>query len=170
MNPRGHGQGEQPGATLAAIEGIYHSQLPEFRRAAAAITGDRELACDAVQDAFARAVRRRAEFRGEGSLTGWIWRIVINTTLSQTRADRPTSPLACDPAISDNGHTDAATERVRSALRGLPDRERLMLFLHYYADLDYATIAEAIGIRTGTVGATLHSGRANLRRRLEELT
>jgi RNA polymerase sigma-70 factor (ECF subfamily) len=159
-----------PGATLAAIEGIYRSQLPEFRRATAAITGDRELACDSVQDAFARAVCRRAGFRGEGSLHGWIWRIVINTTVSQTRARRPTSPLAGDPSTSDNGHTDAATERVRSALALLPERQRLILFLHYYADLDYATIAEAIGITTGTVGATLHRARANMRRRLEEPT
>jgi RNA polymerase sigma factor (sigma-70 family) len=170
MNPRGHGEGEQSGATLAAIEGIYRSQLPEFRRAAAAITGDRELACDAVQDAFARAVRGQAGFRGEGSLNGWIWRIVINTTLSQTRARRPTSTLADDPSSPDNGHTDAATERVRSALRGLPKRQRLILFLHYYADLDYATIAEAIGISTGTVGVALHKARASMRRRLEEPT
>jgi RNA polymerase sigma-70 factor, ECF subfamily len=166
MNPRG----EQPGATLAAIEGIYRTHLPEFRRAAAAITGDRELACDAVQDAFARAVRRQAGFRGEGSLDGWIWRIVINTTLSQTRARRATRPLAGDPSTSDNGHTDAATERVRSALALLPERQRLILFLHYYADLDYATIAQAIGISIGTVGATLHTARANMRRRLEEPT
>jgi RNA polymerase sigma-70 factor (ECF subfamily) len=166
MNPRG----EQPGATLAAIEGIYRSQLPEFRRAAAAITGDRELACDAVQDAFAGAVRRRADFRGEGSLSGWIWRIVINTTLSQTRARRPTSPLAGDPSTSDNGHTGAAAERVRDALALLPKRQRLVLFLRYYADLDYATIAEAVGISTGTVGKALHTGRANMRRRLEEPT
>ena len=170
MNRRGHGEGEEPGATLAAIEGIYRSQLPEFRRAAAAITGDRELACDAVQDAFARVVRRRAGFRGEGSLNEWIWRIVINTTLSQTRARRPTRPLAGDPSTSDNGHTDAATERVRSALVQLPEGQRLILFLHYYADLDYATIAEAIGISPGTVGAALHRARANMRRRLEEST
>jgi RNA polymerase sigma-70 factor (ECF subfamily) len=166
MNPRG----EQPDATLAAIEGIYRSHLPEFRRAATAITGDRELACDAVQDAFARAVHGQAGFRGEGSLAGWIWRIVINTTISQTRARRPTSPLARDPSTSDNGHTDAATERVRSTLALLPERQRLILFLRYYADLDYATIAEAIDISIGTVGATLHSARANMRRRLEEPT
>src|SRR5215211_891108 len=170
MNRRGQFNAGKPGATLAAIEGIYRSQLPEFRRAAAAITGDRELACDAVQDAFARAVRRQAGFRGEGSLNGWIWRIVINTTLSQTRARRPTSPLAGDPSTPDNGHTDAATQRVRSALALLPERQRLILFLHYYADLDYATIAEAIGISTGAVGATLHTARANMRRRLEEPT
>jgi RNA polymerase sigma-70 factor (ECF subfamily) len=165
MDPRG-----KPAATLAAIEGIYRAQLPEFRRAAAAITGDRELACDAVQDAFASAVRGRAGFRSEGSLNGWIWRIVINTTRSQIRARRPTSPLAGDPSTSDNGHTDAATERVHSALAQLPERQRLILFLHYYADLDYATIAEAIDISAGTVGATLHTARANLRRRLGEPT
>jgi RNA polymerase sigma-70 factor (ECF subfamily) len=168
MNPRG--DGEQPDATLAAIEGIYRTHLREFRRAAAAITGDRELACDAVQDAFACAVHRRAGFRSEGSLNGWIWRIVINTTLRQTRARRPTSPLVSDPSTSGNGHTDAATEPVRSALALLPERQRLILFLHYYADLDYATIAEAIGISAGTVGATLHTARANMRRRLEEPT
>jgi RNA polymerase sigma-70 factor (ECF subfamily) len=169
MDPGGP-NGEQPGATLAAIEGLYRSQLPVLRRAAAAITGDRELACDAVQDAFARAVLRHADFRGEGSLNGWIWRIVINTTLSQTRARRPISPLAGDPPTSDNGHTDAATERVRSALAQLPERQRLVLFLHYYADLDYTTIAEAVDISPGTVGATLHAARANMRRRLEEPT
>jgi RNA polymerase sigma-70 factor (ECF subfamily) len=170
MDPRGQVKAEQPGATLAAIEGTYRSYLPEFRRAAAAITGDRELACDAVQDAFAHAVRLRAEFRGEGSINGWIWRIVVNTSLSRARARKPTTPLADDPATSDNGHTDAATERVRSALALLPERQRLILFLHYYADLDYATIAEAIDISTGTVGATLHTARASMRRLLEEPT
>lgn len=170
MNPRGQVEIEQPDATLAAIEGIYRSRLPEFRRAAAAITGDRELACDAVQDAFAHAVRVRATFRGEGSLNGWIWRIVVNTSLSQTRARKATSPLADDPSTADNGHTDTATARVRSALALLPERQRLILFLHYYADLDYATIAEAIDISTGTVGATLHTARAQLRRLLEEPT
>jgi RNA polymerase sigma-70 factor, ECF subfamily len=168
MNPRGQVKAEQPGATLDAIEGIYRSHLPEFRRAAAAIAGDRELACDAVQDAFAQVVRLRATFRSEGSLNGWIWRIVVNTTLSQTRARKPTTPLADDPAPSDNGHTDPATARVRSALALLPERQRLILFLHYYADLDYATIAEAIDISPGTVGATLHTARASMRRLLEE--
>src|SRR5215218_1899152 len=109
MNPRGQLEAKQAGAPLAAIEGIYRSHLPEFRRAAAAITGDRELACDAVQDAFAHAVRVRGDFRSDGSLNGWLWRIVVNTTLSQTRARKPTSPLADDPSTSDNGHTDAAT-------------------------------------------------------------
>ena len=57
---------------------------------------------------------------------------------------------------------------MRAALALLPERQRLILFLHYYADLDYQTIAEAIDVSTGTVGATLHTARASLRRMLEE--
>ena len=45
-------------------------------------------------------------------------------------------------------------------------RQREVLFLHYYADLDYATIAGALGISPGTVGATLSTARARLRRAL----
>jgi DNA-directed RNA polymerase specialized sigma24 family protein len=94
MNTHGQVRAKLPGAPLLAIEALYRSRLPEFRRAAAAITGDRELACDAVQDAFAQAVRLRSTFRSDGSLEGWIWRIVVNTALSQTRARKPTTLLA----------------------------------------------------------------------------
>jgi RNA polymerase sigma factor (sigma-70 family) len=41
-----------------------------------------------------------------------------------------------------------------------------VLFLHYYADLDYETIAEALGISPGTVGATLSTARRTLRQAL----
>jgi RNA polymerase sigma factor (sigma-70 family) len=159
---------EGDAATLAAIERVYRARLPEFRRVAAAIASDRELGCDAVQEAFASAVRRRDSFRGEGSLEGWLWRIVVNTAISQTRALRQTRELTDEPPAQANGHADAASERVRSALALLSERQRLLLFLHYYADLDYATIAETLEISTGTVAATLHAGRSGMRRRLEE--
>jgi len=44
-----------------------------------------------------------------------------------------------------------------------------VLFLAYYAELDYATIAETLGISTGTVGATLNQARTALRRQIEEV-
>lgn len=43
-----------------------------------------------------------------------------------------------------------------------------MLFLRYYADLDHAAIADALGIRVGTVGATLNQAHTAMRKRLEE--
>jgi RNA polymerase sigma factor (sigma-70 family) len=49
----------------------------------------------------------------------------------------------------------------------LSERQRLVVFLRYYADLDYATIAEALSISSGTVGATLTTARAALGDALE---
>jgi RNA polymerase sigma factor (sigma-70 family) len=59
--------------------------------------------------------------------------------------------------------------RVRAAIAALPERQRLVLFLRYFADLDYATIADALEIAPGTVGATLNNARGSLRRVLEEV-
>jgi RNA polymerase sigma-70 factor (ECF subfamily) len=153
------------GASLEEIERIYRSRLAQFRRVATAISGDRELGYEAVQEGFALAVRRRADFRGDGSLEAWLWRIVLNAARSQRRRGEQAVPA--EPAAS-NGHIDAAAEHLRAAMTLLSERQRLVLFLHYYADLDYAAIAEALGIASGTVGATLHSARAALRRVLEE--
>jgi RNA polymerase sigma factor (sigma-70 family) len=63
----------------------------------------------------------------------------------------------------------AAGGEVRVVLATLPERQRLVLFLRYYADLDYRAIAEALEIQPGTVGATLHQAHAAVRRALEEV-
>lgn len=52
---------------LREIEQIYRNRLPEFCRVAA-ISGSRDAAPDLVQEAFVRAVRRVASFRGDGPL------------------------------------------------------------------------------------------------------
>jgi RNA polymerase sigma-70 factor (ECF subfamily) len=160
---------ERAGAGLDAIEAVYRAALPEFRRVAAAIVHDRELARDAVQEAFAAAVRRRGGFRGDGPLEAWLWRIVINTARDQLRKANRAGRLPDEPPARPNGGPETGTDRVRAALALLPERQRLVLFLHYYADLDYATIAGALEISPGTVGATLHSARAAVRDRLEAM-
>jgi RNA polymerase sigma-70 factor (ECF subfamily) len=52
----------------------------------------------------------------------------------------------------------------------LPERQRLVVFLRYFADLDYREIAEALDIRVGTVSATLHAAHASLRSSLTEVS
>ena len=51
----------------------------------------------------------------------------------------------------------------------LTERQREIVFLHYYADLDYAAIAAALAISPGTVGATLTAARQTLRGALQEV-
>jgi RNA polymerase sigma factor (sigma-70 family) len=57
---------------------------------------------------------------------------------------------------------------VREAIEQLPERQRLVLFLRVYADLDYRSIAEAVGIKEGTVAATLNAAHQRLRELLSE--
>jgi DNA-directed RNA polymerase specialized sigma24 family protein len=89
------------GAGLDEIEAVYRQRLPQLRRLATAITGSREPGLDAVQDAFATAVYRRAQFRREGSLEGWVWRIVVHTQYTaQSAAGRFATSRATSPPVA----------------------------------------------------------------------
>jgi RNA polymerase sigma-70 factor (ECF subfamily) len=145
---------------IGELEELYRRRRPDFCRAAAAITGDRALGEDVVQEAFAKAVRKRRSYRGRGALEAWVWRIVVNTARDAHRRAAPNASPAPAAAPSPNGHEP------RVPLELLTDRQREVLFLHYYADLDYATIGDALGISPGTVGATLSTARRLLRQAL----
>jgi RNA polymerase sigma-70 factor, ECF subfamily len=155
------------GASVESIERVYCEQLARFRRVARALLGDRDVARDVVQEAFAAAVRQRGSFRGEGDLEGWLWRLVVNAALSERRrrSRRPTEQLSDFVAPVLNGDGELAA-RVGAAVSLLPERQRLVVFLHYYADLDYGRIAEALEISQGTVAASLHAARQTLRHTL----
>ena len=150
------------GASVAELERVYRAHFPRFVRVATAVAGDEESGADAVHDAFVQAVRNRRSFRGEGPLEAWLWRMVVNAAKkrAQRTPEEPTEP----PAVHENGFGDP----VRSLVAGLPERQRLALFLRYYADLDYESIAATLGIASGTVGATLNAAHAALRNSLEE--
>ncbi len=142
------------------LEALYRTRLPEFTRTACAIAGDPDAGRDAVQDAFAKALRKRKRFRGDGSLEAWVWRIVVNSARDAGRRSR--RKLAEPPPV------ETRADELGLPLDLLSARQREVLFLHYYADLDYATIAGALGISAGTVGATLNAARQTLREALTQ--
>jgi RNA polymerase sigma-70 factor (ECF subfamily) len=137
-------------------------------RVAEAIVGDVELAHDVVQEAFARALVRRPEFRGDGSMTGWLWRIVVNEArdASRRRVRRTSAEFEASELAATNGRAESDSA-LRALIAELPERQRLVLFLRYYAGLRYAEIAAVLSIAPGTVAATLNQAHACLRRRLE---
>jgi DNA-directed RNA polymerase specialized sigma24 family protein len=106
-------------------------------------------------------VRKRRSFHGSGTLEAWVWRIVVNAA-RDARRRRPEPREPDEP--SRNGHAPFIP------LDLLTERQREIVFLHYYADLDYAAIAEALAISPGTVGATLNAARRTLRAALEEVS
>jgi RNA polymerase sigma factor (sigma-70 family) len=152
------------GASLAEIEAVYRARFGEFCSVAAAILRDREAGRDAVQDAFAKAVRSRREFRREGSLDAWLWRTVVNTAIAERRRRSAPQLVEQEAAAEELDRDD-----VRTMIQQLPERQRLVVFLRYWADLDYAAIAEALAISPGTVAAALHAAHGSIRNSLQEV-
>lgn len=156
--------------SLEELGRLYRERYPRFYRLARALTGDDERALDAVQDAFARAVRSRLSFRGEASVESWVWRTLVNVCRDQRRRPELDLEVGDTPELvpSQNGHAEEWPE-LRAAIALLPERQRLILFLFHYADLDQETIADVSGVRRGTVAATLHQAHNSLRRALTEV-
>ena len=137
-----------------------------FRNALATVTGGYESARDAVQEGFVRALAAREQFRGDGSLEAWVWRIVLRAGLEQKRvpvAER-LGETVLDPQLVESAHDPA----LAAGLRELSPRRRLIVFLRYFADLDYASIAEICEIDIGTVAATLAQAKSVLAAALVE--
>jgi RNA polymerase sigma-70 factor, ECF subfamily len=149
---------------MADLEALYRERYSAFLRVARVTVHDEAAASDAVHDAFVQAVRNRRSFRGEGTLEAWVWRMVVNAARKRRR-ELPARGVEVGDvaAVTVNGFGDP----VRAAVAALPERQRLALFLRYYADLDYAAIAAILDVEEGTVGATLNAAHTALRGSLE---
>src|SRR4051794_2862766 len=105
---------------LDELEALYRQRLHDYTRAATAIAGDDESGRDAVQDAFAKAVRKRRRFRREGSLEAWVLRIVVNAARDARRRRLRTGELPAPIATR--------AEELGLPLELLTDRQREVLF------------------------------------------
>jgi RNA polymerase sigma factor (sigma-70 family) len=153
-----------PDRGLAELEALYRARHGHFVRVARAITGDPERAHEAVQDAFADAIRSRRTFRGDAPIEAWVWRAVINAARKAVRR-----PLVEVGTAADELAPPPAVRELAPAVAALPERQRLVVFLRYYADLDYRAIAAALDVEVGTVSATLAAAHRAVRQRLEEV-
>ena len=154
-------------ASAESIERLYRNRYASFRGGLAAITGSHDRAHDAVQEAFAQALRDRDGYRGndEVSLAAWVWRIAFRVAARGRGTDQ--RELALEDLVE--SASIASPERdpiLAQALRRLPPQRRLVVFLRYFADLSYAEVASLCGISEGTVAATLAHAHADLLKEL----
>ncbi len=149
-------------ASVDEIERVYAERYGPFRRAVSILVGGEERAHDAVQEGFARALTKRNDFKG-GSLEAWIWRIVVRQALDLRRSSKALleENLSVELIVSDRD------PELAEAIRRLPPRRRLILFLRYFGDLSYEAIGDLCGISAGTVGAALAQAHEELRRQLQ---
>jgi RNA polymerase sigma-70 factor (ECF subfamily) len=150
---------------LVEIEDLYRADHSRFVVVARSITGDSELAAEAVQDAFADAIRSRTTFRGDGPLGAWVWRAVVNAALKARRPEL----AEVSAAMSEDVVAPAALHDFAPLIAALPERQRLVVFLRYHADLDYRSIAAVLDVEVGTVSATLAAAHRTVRRAIQEV-
>jgi RNA polymerase sigma-70 factor (ECF subfamily) len=83
---------------------------------------------------------------------------VLNVARDRLRSLRREPTFAESAAIAE---TDGSSADVRESLLLLPERQRLAVFLRYYANLSYEQIAEALGVQVGTVAASLNAAHTS---------
>ena len=146
-------------ARSQAIERLYRERFAGFCDALSTVTGSHDSARDAVQEAFARALRQRRRLRREESLAPWVWTIAMRVAFDSRPGRRDP-----DHELADTTFPEPERDpELAAAIRSLPPRRRLIVFLRYFADFSYAEIAEACDVSEGTVAATLAQAHAALR-------
>ena len=146
----------------------------DIRRYAAGRLGG-ERADDVAAETFLVAFRSRDRFHVRAGCTvrGWLFGIATNLIRRQHRDEqRRYRALARLPLDAPGAADDAAVDRAAAAvlrpalaraLAALPARDRDVLLLVAVAQLTYAEIAAALGVRPGTVGSRLNRARTSVR-------
>lgn len=144
------------------------SWLPQLRRYARALTGDRAWADDLVQDTAERALARWAAFRPDSNLRAWLLTILRHLYIDQLRGRRE---IAVDDESAPwrnleapQGEVDGLVLRdLQRALYCLPVEQREVLLLVCVEDLSYQEASSALGVPIGTVMSRLSRAREHMR-------
>lgn len=167
-------------AAAAGDRGAFDVLVRRHQRAVYGVcyrfTGDHADASDRAQDAFVRAYRGLARFKGDAAFSTWLHRIAVNVCLTRAAVKAPTldpiEPLELADVSGDRPDDplrraqDAA--RVKAAIARLPEKQRMTVILRVYHELPHETIARTLGSTVGTVKANFFHALQNLRKLLTE--
>ena len=144
------------------LEAIYRTQGPVLWRSLYAYSGGRrEIADDAVAEAFARALANAGRIREP---VPWLYRVAFRIAAAEMKRERGRAEMpegAADPAGD-------SVPQVLASLRRLSPAQRAAVYLHYQADRPVAEVAKLLGMSTAAVKIHLFRGRNRLRKLLEE--
>ena len=136
---------------------------------------DRSMAEDMAQEAFVKAFRALATFRGESAFSTWLTAIAMNSYRSYLRDHPPPAALLePDPTDTPDALRTLVAEEESTAIRRLvltmPRKYQEPLVLFYFQEKNLAETAKVLAIPEGTLKARLHRGREILKRRLVGLS
>jgi DNA-directed RNA polymerase specialized sigma24 family protein len=148
------------------FEPWYKQEYPRTLATLVLVVGDGDLAREAADEAFARALARWRSVGGMDSPAGWTYRVALN--LVRRSARRTATERRLLWSALPEGVVPAPATELWDVVRRLPRRQREVVVLRYLLDLREREIAEVLGIRRGTVSRSLAAAHATLRGWLSE--
>lgn len=164
-----------------AFQAMLQPHLPRLHRTCLALERNRDDAAELLQDAMVQAWRYRSAYDGSGSVFGWLYRIVQHQHLDRLRRNARRRRLwsglthtlleLWDSVLPSQGPDEFSeqidsAEELLEALRAVAEPFRLVVQLCDVEELDYAAVAEVLGVPIGTVKSRHARGRAKLREAL----
>lgn len=150
---------------MEEFEGWYEREHQRVFRACLVLGGNADLASEATDEAFARALERWPAVSRMVAPGAWVQVVALNHlrhTLRRRRWERQLAPRPVQAA-----ELALPYPEVWVAIRRLPPRQQTAVVLRYVGDLPEADIAAAMGTTRGNVARTLHDAREQLRHRLD---
>lgn len=144
-----------------ALDLVYREHAPRMWRTLAAYSGSREIAEDAVAEAFAQALTRGRELWAPER---WVWKTAYRIAAGELKR------RAAKPAMPVDGSVQAEEPawELMDALARLSPMQRAAVVLHHYAGYPARDVARIVGSTPAAVWVHLSQGRRRLRLMLEE--
>jgi len=146
------------------FEALYRRELPALIALATTLTGDRGLAADLAHETLTRAYRDWAKVGAMERPGAWTRRVAINLAIDAHRKSVREASAAARmlSAPTTGADDDLGVDAFWAAVRGLPERQRAAVALHYLEDMSVADIATTLGVSDGTVKTSLFMARRTL--------
>jgi RNA polymerase sigma factor (sigma-70 family) len=156
-----------------ALAKLYHQFAPKMFGVCLRYAKDAAEAEDHLQDGFIKVFANLSNFRNDGSLEGWIRRIMINVSLEKIRKQHLLYPVE-DVSIydsvnfSDDVIAKISADDLMKIIQELPPRYRLVFNLYVIEGLSHEEIAEEMSISKGTSKSNLSRAREILKKKVQE--
>lgn len=161
------GTAERPEAI--GYDAFFREWFPRLVTLGTTMTGRRDVAHDAAQEALLRAHRRWDEVAEYGAPGAWVRKVTTNLLLDHLRsAGREHAAVARSGRSSTDLSGEPALDRWSELVSGLPAGQRAIVTLYYADDQSVEAIADVLGIAAGTVKAQLFKAREALRTQLAD--
>lgn len=144
------------------FEGWYRTTHPRVVAAVSVACGDPDMARDAADEAFVRALSKVERVGRMEAPGAWVCKVALNVMRRRMRRISFEQKLLRMPGPVGSTTEPEPHPELWKAVRALPERQRMAIVLRYIADLTEPEIGEVMGISRGTVAATLATGRNHL--------